>query len=82
MKIRGFSTFWWFSVKSLDAERVLRHVIMVVGAGDSVGGCDSKKACDRALFLCPVRYGVIGVSDELAVVGVAGDWKMSLLGVS
>ena len=82
VKMGCFSTFWWFSMKLLDSERVLRHVTMAVGAGGSVSGWDLKKACDMALSLCPVRDGVNGVVDELALVESVGGCKITSLGVA
>ena len=51
--------------------------MMLVGAGDPVGGFDSKTARNSALFWCSVRCGV---GDELAVVekvGAFGDCKIA-----
>ena len=69
VKISDFSVFWWFSMELTDSELVSRAVTMLIGAGDTVGGCDSKTARNGALFSCLVGYGVIGVGDELSVVG-------------
>lgn len=51
---------------------------MVVGSGDSVGDCASKKACKSALFLC---LRGCDSTDELAVVELAWGCEMTLLGV-
>jgi hypothetical protein len=68
--------FWRFFTEFTGSERVLMAEIMVAGAGDSVGGCDSKTACGSALFLCSAGYGVGG---ELAVGASAGGCKMASL---
>lgn len=79
MKLRLFSTFWQFPMESANSGRVLKAVTTAVGAGDSVGGFDSKTARKITLFWSLVtgtrRCG------ELAIVGVAAGWKRSLLGV-
>jgi len=79
VKLAGFSMFWQLSVKSADAERVLKAETMKEGAWDPFGVCDSETAHKRALFSCPVRYRV---GDELAVVVSLGDWETTSLGVS
>lgn len=61
--------FRQFLIKSVDSGRVLKSVTMAVGAGDSVGGCDSKMARKSALFSCALGYWM---GDELAVGVVAG----------
>lgn len=63
------------------AGRILRAVTMVVGTGDSVCRCNSKKSHGRALFRCPEEYGFIGEGDELEVVGDAGGCEMTSLRV-
>ena len=78
VKLAGFSMFWQFSVKSADAERVLKAETIVVDARGSVSCCDSKTACKIALFSCPVLAGGCG---ELAVVLSIGGCKMASLGV-
>jgi hypothetical protein len=45
---------------------------MVVGAGNSVGACDSKTARKNTAFSCPEGYGVGDDTGELAVVGDVG----------
>jgi hypothetical protein len=64
MKLRLFSIFWQFPIKSADSGRVLKAVTTAVGAGDSVGGFDSKAARKSALLWSLVT----GRCDELAVV--------------
>jgi hypothetical protein len=67
--MRDFSTFWLFSVKPIDAERVFRSATMVVGAREPAGGCDSKTAHKNMLFSCPVLGASGGCNaNELAVV--------------
>ena len=68
VKIDMFSIFWPFSKKLMVAERVLRPVAMLVGAGNSVDGCDSKSAPNCSLFGCMVTAGGCGSSAELALV--------------
>ena len=75
MEMGYFSTFWWFSVKSPEAERVLRDVLTKVGAVCSVGGCDSKSGCN-SLF-----SWLVGC-EMLAVVESARECKTLSLGVS
>ena len=50
-------------MESIDSERVSRAVTTLVGAGDTIGVCDSKTTLANALFSCPVAAGS---SDELA----------------
>ena len=69
MKLRLFSTFWQFPMESADSGRVLKAVTMAVGAGDSVGGFDSKTARKITLFWSLVT-GTRSCG-ELAIVGVA-----------
>lgn len=81
VKIGVFSTFWCFSTKSAVAERVSKAVMIVVGGGDSIEGCDSKTTRKSAHFSCPV---VAEGSDELTVlVGVRtfGGRETTSLGV-
>ena len=49
-----------------------------MGAGDSVGCCDSKKSSDMALFLCLL---LAGGCDELAVEDGLRGRKMASLGL-
>ena len=73
MKLRLFSTFWQFPIESDNSGRVLKAVTTAVGAGDSVGGFDSKMAHKCMLFWSLVtgtrRCG------ELAIMGVQQDGK-------
>ena len=50
MRLRLFSMFWQFPIKSADSGRVLKAVTTAVDAGDSVGGFDSKTACKSLLL--------------------------------
>lgn len=68
VKMGCFSSFWQFSTKSADAERVLRAVTIEVDAGDSVDGCDSKTAHKSALFSCLVHARRCESCGELATV--------------
>ena len=45
-----FLTFWLFSMKPVDFERVFGSVTMQVDAMVSVDDCDSKTAPDSSLF--------------------------------
>ena len=55
-------------MKPVDSKCVSRDKTVVVGTGESVGGCDSKTTHDSVFFLSPV----IGGCDELrAVHGLA-----------
>jgi hypothetical protein len=71
-----FSMFWCFSIKPAVSVRILRSVVMVVDARDSVDGCDSKTAPNSSLFSCPVGY----VGDELAVVEHVSGCKITSSG--
>jgi hypothetical protein len=78
VKMGDISIFWWFLVKPGTNWCVSRAVAMLVSAGDSVCGCDSKSAHESALFWCSVRCGVSG---ELATVGRVMRCEMTSLGV-
>ena len=67
---------------STDSERVSRAVTTLVGAGNTIGFCDSKMARDNALFSGPL---LAGRWDELAgmlVVGALLGFKTSSFWVS
>ena len=77
MKIGGFSTFWPFSVKLVEAGRVLVPVTMQVGVGDSRQDFDLKISPKISLFWCLVTAGGC---DELAAVGRLERCEMASLG--
>lgn len=68
-------------MKPAISERVSRAVTMEVGAGDPIGGCDSKTARNSALFPGPVLAGGCESCGELALVERVGDLKTVLLRV-
>ena len=53
------------------SECVLRSVTMLVGAMDTIGGCDLETARNSVLLLCPMAAGSCG---ELAVGERVGDF--------
>lgn len=59
------------------SERVSKLVMTLVCNGDSIGACNSKTACNSALFLSSVTGGC----GELAVVEGIGGRKTASLGV-
>ena len=72
-----FSTFWPFSVESVEAGRVLVPVTMQVGVGDSRQDFDLKILPKISLFWCLVTAGGC---DELAAVGRLERCEMASLG--
>ena len=79
VNIGWFSTFWPFSIKSVEAWRVFEAETIMVDAKDSVGSFDLKTARERALFSCSVLAARCG---ELATVVGVEDWKMTSSGGS
>ena len=64
-------------MKSANYKCISWAITMQVGAGDSVGCCDAKTACDNTLFLCLLLAEGCG---ELAVVEDVGGCRMVSLG--
>ena len=78
MKLRLFSIFWQFPIKSADSGRFLKAVMTAVGAGDSVRSFDSKTASKSALLWSLVT----GRCDELALVKEVVGCKMRSSGTA
>ena len=81
MKTDGFSTFWWFSTKLDDSERVFGAEIIVVNTRDLVCSCDSKLAHKTMVFLPPELTKSHESCGELAFVERVWGQKIALLGV-
>ena len=81
MKTDGFSTFWWFSTKLDNYERVFGAEIIVVNTRNPVCGCDLKLACKTTVFSPPELTKSHESCSELAFVERVGGQKIASLGI-
>ena len=60
LRMGDFLTFLHFFVKLGVTGHISRDVMVLVGAGDSVGACVLKTVCSNTLFSCPMSAGGCG----------------------